>query len=89
MVSVLQILFVVLMCFRFCNSEEELEDHFCKFGEVSQVHIVIDKDTKRSKGIAYIHFAVAESAVRLIVFLLLSLSTLAVLAMSFGSQGPL
>ncbi|KAB1210487.1 Multiple RNA-binding domain-containing protein 1 [Morella rubra] len=44
--------------------EEELEDHFCKFGEVSQVHIVIDKDTKRSKGIAYIHFAVAESAVR-------------------------
>ena len=49
----------------FCNSEEELEEHFSKFGDVSQVHIVIDKDTKRSKGIAYIRYAVAESAVRL------------------------
>ncbi|KAG6717026.1 hypothetical protein I3842_04G077500 [Carya illinoinensis] len=44
--------------------EEELEGHFSKFGYVSQVHIVIDKDTKRSKGIAYIHYAVPESAVR-------------------------
>ncbi|KAK7858288.1 multiple rna-binding domain-containing protein 1, partial [Quercus suber] len=45
-------------------NEEELEEHFSKFGDVSQVHIVIDKDTKRSKGIAYIRYAVAESAMR-------------------------
>ncbi|XP_050292584.1 multiple RNA-binding domain-containing protein 1 [Quercus robur] len=45
-------------------NEEELEEHFSKFGDVSQVHIVIDKDTKRSKGIAYVRYAVAESAMR-------------------------
>lgn len=48
----------------YAATEEELEEHFSKFGDVSQVHIVIDKDTKRSKGIAYIRYAVAESAVR-------------------------
>jgi len=58
-----------LFCYAFCNSEEELEEHFSKLGDVSEVHIIIDKDTKRSKGIAYIHYAVAESAVRLIVSL--------------------
>lgn len=45
-------------------TEEELEEHFNKLGDVSEVHIIIDKETKRSKGLAYIHYAVAESAVR-------------------------
>ncbi|XP_059446252.1 multiple RNA-binding domain-containing protein 1 [Corylus avellana] len=45
-------------------TEEELEEHFSKLGDVSEVHIIIDKETKRSKGLAYIHYAVAESAVR-------------------------
>ncbi|KAH6776205.1 nucleotide/nucleic acid binding protein [Perilla frutescens var. hirtella] len=45
-------------------TEEELEDHFSKYGTVSQVHIVIDKETRRSKGFAYVLFALPESAAR-------------------------
>ncbi|KAL2474679.1 nucleotide binding [Abeliophyllum distichum] len=45
-------------------TEEELEEHFSKFGDVSEVHIVVDKDTKRSKGIAYVLYALPESAAR-------------------------
>ncbi|KAL3616640.1 hypothetical protein CASFOL_039034 [Castilleja foliolosa] len=45
-------------------TEEELEEHFSKYGTISQVHIVIDKDTRRSKGFAFILFAVPESAAR-------------------------
>ncbi|KAG8385072.1 hypothetical protein BUALT_Bualt03G0003500 [Buddleja alternifolia] len=45
-------------------TEEELGDHFSKYGNISQVHIVVDKDTKRSKGIAYVLFALPESAAR-------------------------
>jgi len=48
----------------FCCSEEELEEHFSQFGSVSQVHLVVDRDTKRSKGIAYIHFSIPEFAAR-------------------------
>ncbi|KAJ6414946.1 hypothetical protein OIU84_003867 [Salix udensis] len=44
--------------------EDELEEHFSKFGNISQVHLVVDKDTKRSKGLAYIHYTVPESATR-------------------------
>lgn len=44
--------------------EDELEEHFSKFGNISQVHLVVDKDTKRSKGLAYIHYTVPESAAR-------------------------
>lgn len=45
-------------------TEEELENHFSKYGTVSQVHIVIDKETRRSKGFAYVLFALPESAAR-------------------------
>ncbi|XWS19950.1 hypothetical protein CRYUN_Cryun31cG0059500 [Craigia yunnanensis] len=45
-------------------TEDELTEFFGKFGDVSQVHLVIDKDTKRSKGIAYILYKVPECAVR-------------------------
>ncbi|XP_031284877.1 multiple RNA-binding domain-containing protein 1 isoform X2 [Pistacia vera] len=48
-------------------SEDELKEHFNKFGNVSEVHIVVDKDTKRSKGIAYVLYALPESASRAIV----------------------
>ncbi|KAH9741641.1 nucleotide binding [Citrus sinensis] len=46
-------------------TEDELREHFSKFGNVSEVHIVVDKDTKRSKGIAYVLYAIPESASRL------------------------
>ncbi|KAK8618630.1 hypothetical protein V6N13_132616 [Hibiscus sabdariffa] len=45
-------------------TEDELTELFSKFGDLSQVHLVIDKDTKRSKGIAYILYKVPECAVR-------------------------
>ncbi|GLT59947.1 hypothetical protein SLA2020_327400 [Shorea laevis] len=45
-------------------TEDELEELFSKFGNVSQVHVVVNKDTKRSKGIAYILYSLPESAAR-------------------------
>lgn len=45
-------------------SEEELEELFSKFGKVAEVHVVVDKITRRSKGIAYIQYALPESASR-------------------------
>ncbi|KAI3824603.1 hypothetical protein L1987_06067 [Smallanthus sonchifolius] len=45
-------------------TEDDLQEHFSKFGSVSQVHLVVDRDTKRSKGIAYILYALPESAAR-------------------------
>lgn len=50
-------------------SEEELEEVFGKFGSISQVHIPIDKDTKRSKGIAYILYTLPECAARYVFVL--------------------
>ncbi|WCJ41769.1 Multiple RNA-binding domain-containing protein 1 [Euphorbia peplus] len=44
--------------------EDELEEHFGRFGNVSEVHLVVDKDTKRSKGIAYVRYTLPESATR-------------------------
>ncbi|WJX87403.1 hypothetical protein P8452_69602 [Trifolium repens] len=46
----------------YTTTEEELEEHFSQFGDVLQVHLVVDKETKRSKGIAYIHFSVPDFA---------------------------
>ncbi|XVF25349.1 hypothetical protein REPUB_Repub13aG0205500 [Reevesia pubescens] len=45
-------------------TEDELAEFFSKFGDVSQVHLVIDKDTKRSKGIAYVLYKDPKCAVR-------------------------
>ncbi|XP_015867867.3 uncharacterized protein LOC107405344 isoform X1 [Ziziphus jujuba] len=50
----------------YTTTEEELEELFGKFGTVSEVHIVVDKDTKRSKGIAYILYTLPEFAARAI-----------------------
>ncbi|XP_076939997.1 multiple RNA-binding domain-containing protein 1-like [Bidens hawaiensis] len=45
-------------------TEDDLREHFSKFGNLSQVHLMVDKDTKRSKGLAYILYALPESAAR-------------------------
>ncbi|KAK4741438.1 hypothetical protein SAY87_025026 [Trapa incisa] len=45
-------------------TEEDLEALFSRFGKISEVHLVVDKDTRRSKGIAYIKYAIPEFAVR-------------------------
>ncbi|KAF5752818.1 multiple RNA-binding domain-containing protein 1-like isoform X2 [Tripterygium wilfordii] len=48
----------------YAATEDDLQELFSKFGSISQVHVVVDKDTKRSKGIAYIQYALPESASR-------------------------
>ncbi|KAI6679843.1 hypothetical protein NL676_033724 [Syzygium grande] len=48
----------------YTTSEEELEELFSKFGKLAEVHVVVDKITRRSKGIAYIQYALPESALR-------------------------
>ncbi|CAH2074076.1 unnamed protein product, partial [Thlaspi arvense] len=45
-------------------TEEELMEHFSKFGEISEVHLVIDKETKRATGTAFILYLIPESAAR-------------------------
>lgn len=45
-------------------TEDEIQELFSKYGDVSLVHLVVDKDTKRSKGLAYILYALPESAAR-------------------------
>lgn len=41
-----------------------MEELFSKFGKILEVHLVVDKDTRRSKGIAYIQYAMPEFAAR-------------------------
>ncbi|KAF8102905.1 hypothetical protein N665_0190s0022 [Sinapis alba] len=45
-------------------TEEDLMEHFRPFGEISEVHLVLDRETKRSKGVAYILYTVPENAAR-------------------------
>ncbi|CAL8149028.1 unnamed protein product [Prunus armeniaca] len=47
----------------FTATEDELEEVFSKFGD-AQVHLVIDKETNRSKGFAYVLYTLPESAER-------------------------
>ncbi|KAL6553710.1 hypothetical protein OROGR_007552 [Orobanche gracilis] len=46
------------------KDEEELHQHFSSLGTISEVHLVIDKDAKRSKGIGYIRYSSPEFAAR-------------------------
>ncbi|KAF3328058.1 multiple RNA-binding domain-containing protein 1 [Carex littledalei] len=48
----------------YTTTEDELRELFSQHGDVSQVHVVVDRDSKRSKGIGYVLFASPESAVR-------------------------
>ncbi|KAF9618217.1 hypothetical protein IFM89_000852 [Coptis chinensis] len=45
-------------------TEDDLTELFQKFGDLSEVHLVLDKGTKRSKGFAYVLYALPDSAVR-------------------------
>lgn len=57
--------FLFFLPFVIC-SEDELRELFSQHGDVSQVHLVVDRESKRSKGIGYVLFASPESAVRCI-----------------------
>nr|CAD1827624.1 unnamed protein product [Ananas comosus var. bracteatus] len=48
----------------YATTEEDLMELFSQFGDVSHMHLVVDKDTKRSKGIGYVLFSLPESAIR-------------------------
>ncbi|XP_057438799.1 uncharacterized protein LOC130730730 [Lotus japonicus] len=53
----------------YTTTEEELLKHFSSVGPegtVSEVHLVVDKDTKRSKGIGYIRYSDPKFAARAI-----------------------
>ncbi len=43
-------------------SEEQLNDHFSAFGNVTSCKIITDRDTGRSKGFAFIEMSTSEEA---------------------------
>ena len=48
------------------TSESELEEVFQQCGSVSSVQIVMDRDTNRSRGYAFVEMATADEAARAI-----------------------
>ncbi|KAH9252538.1 hypothetical protein BASA81_009497 [Batrachochytrium salamandrivorans] len=48
---------------------EEIEDLFKPFGPIAEVHIPIDRDTKKSKGYAFVLYLLPENAVNAYVSL--------------------
>lgn len=42
--------------------EKSLKDAFCTFGEVTEVRIMYDRDSGRSRGFGFIYFSNAENA---------------------------
>ncbi|KAG2451283.1 hypothetical protein HYH02_003889 [Chlamydomonas schloesseri] len=45
-------------------TEPDLSELFGGFGLLEQVHLVLDRETKRSKGVAYVQYQIPEDAVR-------------------------
>ncbi len=46
----------------FNTTEDILKDHFSQFGEVTQLRLIRDRETGKSKGFAFITFANIEDA---------------------------
>ncbi|GAQ82968.1 hypothetical protein KFL_001300320, partial [Klebsormidium nitens] len=44
-------------------TEDDLTELFKQYGELSEVHLVVDKETKKSKGFAYVLYMLPEDAV--------------------------
>lgn len=53
----------------FSVTEEELETSFEPFGALSEVHIVRDKSSGRSRGMAFVQFMIPEQAAKALVTL--------------------
>ncbi|KAJ9461809.1 Multiple RNA-binding domain-containing protein 1 [Diplonema papillatum] len=47
----------------FTATEEEVKEHFAGHGIVVETHIPLTRDSKQSKGVAFIQFAIADQAV--------------------------
>lgn len=43
-------------------TEEGIKDIFSQFGEITDINLVIDRETNRSKGFAFIEFESQQSA---------------------------
>jgi multiple RNA-binding domain-containing protein 1 len=48
----------------FVATEEELESYFEKWGQLVEVHIMRDRETKSSRGLAYVQFVLPQHAVK-------------------------
>ena len=48
----------------FQTTENDLQDHFAQAGVVSNVNLMLDRATGRSRGFAFIEYATAEEANR-------------------------
>jgi multiple RNA-binding domain-containing protein 1 len=46
----------------FTATEEEVAAHFAKHGALTAVHVIVDRTTRASKGLAYITYALPENA---------------------------
>lgn len=46
----------------FNTSQEGLEDHFGKYGDITEVKIITDRETGNSRGFAFVTFATPASA---------------------------
>ncbi len=53
----------------FSVNEDDLENLFEKYGTLSEVHIIMDSATKRSRGVAFVSFVVPENAATAMVAL--------------------
>jgi len=53
----------------FQTTESDLGDLFKAFGQVTRVHVAIDRDTGRSRGFAFVEMAVSGNADRAIAAL--------------------
>ena len=47
----------------FTATEEEVAAHFSRFGALTAVHVIVDKTTRRSKGLAYVTYALPENGI--------------------------
>lgn len=43
-------------------TEQDLNEMFAKFGTIKQANLIIDRETRRSKGFAFVTFETAEAA---------------------------
>ena len=46
----------------YSTDNDDLESHFKQYGEISEVKLIMDRETGRSKGFAFITFADQQSA---------------------------
>jgi hypothetical protein len=54
---------IMVMNLNLKATEKDVFDHFCGAGAVQDIRLILDKHTRRSKGIAYIEFDTPQAAI--------------------------